>query len=97
TLTALEQAVNDEVVWMRYTGSRTLALQYPGANVPPNGGRVGVLTAGTSDIPVAEEAVALCREIGCVVQCAYDVGVAGLHRLFEPLRVMLKASVDVIV
>jgi hypothetical protein len=59
---------------------------------------VGVLTAGTSDVPVAEEAALLCREMGCTVYTAYDVGVAGLHRLFEPLRLMLdEAQVDVLI
>jgi NCAIR mutase (PurE)-related protein len=97
TLAALEQMVSGEVIWERYAEGRTLVLRYPGAEVPPNGGQVGVLTAGTSDIPVAEEAVALCREMGCKVHCAYDVGVAGLHRLFEPLRAMLAAPVDAII
>jgi hypothetical protein len=59
---------------------------------------VGILSAGTSDIPVAEEAALLCRELGCRVQTAYDVGVAGLHRLVEPLRAMLQdAPVDVLI
>ena len=56
-----------------------------------------MLTAGTSDIPVAEEAAALCHEMGCAVHSAYDVGVAGLHRLFEPLRAMLAAPADAII
>src|SRR5256885_13845682 len=68
-----------------------------GAGVPPNGGNVGVLTAGTSDIPMAEEAAALCHEMGCEVHSAYDVGVAGLHRLFAPLRAMLAAPADAII
>ncbi|MCG8350602.1 MAG: nickel pincer cofactor biosynthesis protein LarB [Chloroflexales bacterium] len=64
----------------------------------PSGGRVGLLTAGTSDIPIAEEAALMCRELGCTVQSAYDVGVAGLHRLREPLGAMLDADpVDVII
>lgn len=54
-------------------------------------------TRAGSDIPIAEEAVALCREMGCAVHCAYDVGVAGLHRWFEPLRTMLAVPVDAIV
>src|SRR5262245_41778648 len=63
TLAALEQALDGEVLWTRYAEGRTLALQRPGMEVRPNGGAVGVLTAGTSDIPVAEEAAALCREM----------------------------------
>jgi pyridinium-3,5-biscarboxylic acid mononucleotide synthase len=97
TLTLLEQTLAAEVIWTRYAEGRTLALQMPDADIAPNDGHVGVLTAGTSDIPIAEEAVALCREMGCAVHCAYDVGVAGLHRLFEPLRALLAAPVDAIV
>src|SRR5215211_3228225 len=67
TLALLEQSLPADVIWMRYAEDRTLALHMPGADVVPNGGCVGVLTAGTSDIPVAEEAAALCREMGCEV------------------------------
>jgi NCAIR mutase (PurE)-related protein len=61
------------------------------------GGRVGIISAGTSDIPVAEEARVIAEEMGCVVTAIYDVGVAGLHRLFPPLRTLLKEGVDAIV
>lgn len=46
-------------------------------------GRVLVLTAGTTDLPVAEEAVVTARAIGCTVELVADVGVAGIHRLFR--------------
>ena len=63
-----------------------------------SGGRVGVITAGTSDIPVAEEAALMCQEMGCTVTQVYDVGVAGLHRLFDPLeRLLNEDQVDVII
>lgn len=61
------------------------------------GGRVGIITAGTSDIPVAEEARIIAQEMGCEVTTVYDVGVAGLHRLFQPLRDLLDRDVDVII
>jgi NCAIR mutase (PurE)-related protein len=61
------------------------------------GGRVGVLTAGTSDVPVAEEARLVAEEMGCEIAALYDVGVAGLHRLLAPLREMLDAGVDALV
>jgi pyridinium-3,5-biscarboxylic acid mononucleotide synthase len=51
-----------------------------------SGGRVAVFSAGTSDLPVLEEAVAVAREMGVAVKGFYDVGVAGIHRLAEPLR-----------
>ena len=61
------------------------------------GGHVGVISAGTSDIPVAEEAVLIAEEMGCRVTCIYDVGVAGLHRLIGPLHDLLANEVDAIV
>ena len=64
--------------------------------VKPTGGRVGLLTAGTSDIPVAEEAKVIAEEMGCQTRAYYDVGVAGLHRLFKPLTELLKWDSDVI-
>src|SRR5437879_6823191 len=61
-----------------------------------SGGGVWILTAGTSDIPVAEEAEVMAREMGCETRSFYDVGVAGIHRLFEPVRDLLKWEADVI-
>lgn len=77
---------------------RMMILRRPGTAPPDAGGRVGIITAGTSDVAIAEEAAVLCREMGCQVHTAYDVGVAGLHRLFEPLdRLLNQAQVDVII
>ncbi len=59
------------------------------------GGRVGVLSAGTADIPVAEEARITAEEMGCRITCDYDVGVAGIHRLFPTLERM--RSMDALV
>ncbi|MEM0204211.1 MAG: nickel pincer cofactor biosynthesis protein LarB [Nitrososphaerota archaeon] len=64
---------------------------------PSTGGRVGILTAGTHDIPVAEEVRVVAEEMGCMVKSFYDVGAAGIHRLFEPLKELLEWDVDVIV
>jgi NCAIR mutase (PurE)-related protein len=59
---------------------------------------VGIISAGTSDIPWAEEAALLCREMGCRVHTVYDVGVAGIHRLWEPLQHLLEeVQVDVLI
>ena len=85
-----------EMEWL--PGPRAVVLRRPGSAVPSTGGRVGVLTAGTSDIPWAEEAALLCREMGCDVHTTYDVGVAGIHRLWEPLRYLLdEVQVDVLI
>ena len=58
-----------------------------GAGEPArSGGRVGAISAGTSDLPVLEEAVAVAREMGVDVKSFHDVGVAGIHRLNRPLE-----------
>lgn len=76
----------------------TVVVRSPNHTLVRTGGHVGILTAGTSDIPIAEEAAIICREAGCVVQTAYDVGVAGLHRLRTPLTMMLYENpVDVLI
>ncbi|MDM7935379.1 MAG: nickel pincer cofactor biosynthesis protein LarB [Methanothrix sp.] len=61
----------------------------------PRMGSVGILSAGTADIPVAEEARVVAEEMGCEVLYEYDVGVAGIHRLFPCLERM--RCVDAIV
>jgi len=48
---------------------------------PDRRGTVGVVTAGTSDIAIAEQAAALAAEMGCAVETVYDVGVSAVHRL----------------
>ncbi len=60
-------------------------------------GTVGVIAAGTSDIGVAEEARLVAEAMGCNVIASYDVGIAGLHRLFPILKDMLAKDVDAIV
>lgn len=64
---------------------------------PRRTGKVGVLTAGTSDIPVAEEAAVIAEVMGCKVIRGYDVGVAGIHRLLEPLKLMITEGVACVV
>jgi hypothetical protein len=81
-----------------YTSARAVVMRQEGVELPYVGGRVGILTAGTSDLPAAEEAEMLCREMGCQVFTGFDMGVAGLHRLFGPLKEMLdEHHVDVLI
>jgi hypothetical protein len=82
---------------MVFERSGVVVLKRPSFVPPPAGGSVGVLTAGTSDIAVAEEAQVVAAEMGCEVLAFYDVGVAGIHRLAEPLAVLRDRSVDVII
>jgi len=60
-------------------------------------GIVGIITGGTSDIPVGEEAAITAEQIGCNVRKAYDVGAAGLHRLISALKKMEDVDVFVVV
>lgn len=60
-------------------------------------GSIYVVCAGTSDIPVAEEAAVTARLMGNVVETTYDVGVAGIHRLLNIRESLTKASVVVVV
>ena len=71
-----------------YERSRTLVLRADDYEPPEQRGRVGVVTAGTSDIAVAEQSVALASEMGCVVDTVYDVGVSAIHRLLGELEAL---------
>ncbi len=59
-------------------------------------GIIAVISAGTSDIPVAEEAVVTAEIMGNQVQHLYDVGVAGIHRLLAHQSVLAKARVIIV-
>lgn len=64
---------------------------------PGTTGAILVVSAGTSDLPVAEEAVVTARALGSTVQTVYDVGVAGLHRLLDTHAQLMAARVIVVV
>jgi pyridinium-3,5-biscarboxylic acid mononucleotide synthase len=78
-----------------HEAARCLTLEV--AQVPPLRGRVAVLCAGTSDIPVAEEAAVTASFHGATIDRVYDVGVAGLHRLLDKAEGIRKASVVIVV
>lgn len=64
---------------------------------PPQPGRLGILTAGTADIPVAEEAAVTAELCGFQVQRLWDVGVAGVHRLLRHRDLLAQLDVVVVV
>ena len=63
----------------------------------PDYGKVGIITAGTSDIPVAEEVKVILQQGSCEVISSYDIGIAGIHRLFPKISKMIEEEVNVIV
>ena len=79
---------------LRWAG-RSLVIG--GGEPPPSGGRVGALSAGTSDLPVLQEALAVAGEMGASVMSFHDVGVAGVHRLAGPLEELREFDPDCLV
>lgn len=69
--------------------SRILKIEKPGKS---RTGKIAVCTAGTADVPVAEEAAQTAEYFGAHVERVYDVGVSGIHRLFSRLDVIQSAN-----
>ncbi|MGN6632691.1 MAG: nickel pincer cofactor biosynthesis protein LarB [Nitrososphaeraceae archaeon] len=59
--------------------------------------KIGIICAGTSDIGVAEECRLIAKSMDCDSMISYDVGIAGLHRLFPALRQMVEQDVEAII
>jgi pyridinium-3,5-biscarboxylic acid mononucleotide synthase len=77
--------------------ARTFRVPHPDRPDVPSTGMVAVVTAGTSDRPVAEEAIETLRWMGCGVELICDVGVAGPHRLPEHLDKIQNADAVIVV
>ncbi|HEY0672959.1 MAG TPA: nickel pincer cofactor biosynthesis protein LarB [Longimicrobiales bacterium] len=77
--------------------ARTVHLAAPAAPQLKTVGPVLIASAGTSDIPVAEEAAVTARAFGNPVELLYDVGVAGIHRLFRESDALGRAAVIIVV
>ena len=78
-------------------GKNTTAVLVYKKNIKKIGGKVGIIAAGTSDIGVGEEARLVCESMNCDCLSSYDVGIAGLHRIFPVLKQFIDADVDVII
>ena len=79
-----------------HPASRLLTLP-PGKSAKQGRGTILVVSAGTSDIPVAEEALVTASLMGNEVDHLYDVGVAGIHRLMEKKEKLFSAAVLIVV
>jgi NCAIR mutase (PurE)-related protein len=86
-------AVRPEAVY--HEAARCITVETTPARALP--GRVAVAVAGTSDLPVAEEAVVTATFHGAEVDRVYDVGVAGLHRLLDRAETVRQADVVIVV
>jgi NCAIR mutase (PurE)-related protein len=95
-LSAVREAAREVGMSVAEYGASARVLR-DGFSPEPVGARVGILTAGTSDMPVAEEARMVVEACGFEVRLEADLGVAGLHRFVGPLASMLEWGADVIV
>ncbi|MHA2151460.1 MAG: nickel pincer cofactor biosynthesis protein LarB [Candidatus Thorarchaeota archaeon] len=75
----------------------TVLAHSPDWKEPVHEGKIAIMTAGTSDITYAHEAAAVARLMGVDVLSFFDVGVAGIHRLIEPIKRVIEEEVDAIV
>ncbi len=91
------RAVEDRFPEATYD-SQARMLIHQRTPLPKTGrGTIVVLSAGTSDIPVAQEAYITAEAMGNEVKSVFDVGVAGIHRLFAHRELLQEASVLVVV
>lgn len=86
--TELPEASYDETARM---------LAWPARPPAASGGSVAVVAAGTSDLPVAQEAVLTAQHLGRSCELVVDVGVAGLHRILDRLELLRRARVIIVV
>ena len=98
-VTRAERAAYDEVVRVvphavYHDVARAITLRQN--DIPPGRGTVLIAAAGTSDLPVAEEAAVTAEVMGNTVDRLYDVGVAGLHRLLREQSRLVIARVIVV-
>ncbi|WP_298683968.1 nickel pincer cofactor biosynthesis protein LarB [uncultured Methanomethylovorans sp.] len=84
----------EQLKWGKY---KKTVVVHNGTPVPRTGGVVAIISAGTADITVAEEARIVASEMGCETIAIYDVGVAGFHRLVGEMLKLRSHKPDSIV
>lgn len=93
----LAQQVLEELPDLAYHEQARSLVLYREPVTPRGRGPIAIVTAGTADVPVAEEAALVAELYGNKVERLYDVGVAGLHRLLASFDVLRQANVLVVV
>ncbi|HYW00131.1 MAG TPA: nickel pincer cofactor biosynthesis protein LarB [Candidatus Acidoferrum sp.] len=93
-LASLEARFDGKGNIRKFPHSKSVVIKRADFELRQTGGRVGILTAGTVDLAVAEDAEMIANEMGCSTFLEADAGVAGIHRLIEPLRDLIKNDVD---
>lgn len=80
-----------------YNAQAEILFSQPKTSENPQSGYIAVICAGTSDLRVAEEAAITAEAYGCEVRRFYDVGVAGIHRLFDNIEEIQQATVSIVI
>ncbi|MFW9257522.1 nickel pincer cofactor biosynthesis protein LarB [Nostoc sp. CALU 546] len=94
---AVYEVLQSKVSDLRYYQSARICAIAPLTIEPQFQGEIGILSAGTADLPVAEEAAVTAELSGFQVQRLWDVGVAGIHRLLSNRHLIESASVLIVV
>lgn len=94
---AVYEGLKKDIPTVRYDELSRLVYQYNDKTIVNGDRTIAVVTAGTSDIPVAEEAALTAQIMGNKVQRIYDVGVAGIHRLLRREDDLRKANVVIVI
>lgn len=89
--------IEEKVPHLYYYPSARICATVPAALEPQYSGIIGILSAGTADLPVAEEAAVTAELCGFQVQRLWDVGVAGIHRLLSNRHVIAQSHVLIVV
>lgn len=90
------ESFGDVEIQQPFSGS-TFVIVRDAAEPVAAAGRIAILTAGTSDLAAAGEAATVATELGCDVTLIADVGIAGLHRLVQPLRSLTSNGVTALI
>jgi len=95
---AMAEKVQQKLPWLRYFPQAKMAVSRDSLKKKGRSpGMVLVVTAGTSDIPIAEEAIVTLQWMGYRANPLFDVGVAGLHRILSHRRLLRRAKTIVVV
>lgn len=89
--------LQEKVPGIQYYSTARICAIAPKTLQPTYSGIIGLICAGTSDLPVAEEAAVTAELCGFQVQRLWDVGVAGIHRLLNNRQVIAEANVLIVI
>ncbi len=96
-LSLLDQSFRDGYETQKFKHAKSTVIRKEDYHLPKTGGKVGIITAGTVDLAVAEEAAMIAEQMGCDSILEVDAGVAGIHRIIQPLKSMIQNDVDCLV